>query len=387
MLASLSRSLKFLTIHAPDDLHAWSGTIVRMRHSLGISKSQCILLDDMRVKFIQRKWMGVKTRVWSKLFGEKYLWQRDPIQLGAYARQVKQDYRGNESNIFFCPSSLPISYLHTSAPMCFWTDATFAGMLGFNPQFSGLCRESVRHGNDAEQRALKNCTLALYASQWAAKAAIANYDIDPQKIHVVPFGANIDCSRDEFSIKQISEAKSEEVCKLLFAGVDWEWKGGDKAVEILRLLLKRGVNAELHIVGCTPNCDLGPNAFVHGFVSKASVEGRAKLDKLFSEAHFLVLPTRTEAYGLVFAEASSFGLPSLGTNIGGIPTVLREGRNGFLFDLEADVSSYCDRIEALLGDFDSYRALALSSFLEYKRDLNWDAAGARVRELINEHCN
>ena len=89
----------------------------------------------------------------------------------------------------------------------------------------------------------------------------------------------------------------------------------------------------------------------------------------------------------MFAEASPFGLPSLGTNIGGIPTVVREGENGFLFDLEADVSSYCDRIEALMGDFDSYRALALSSFREYKRDLNWDAAGARVRELINAHCN
>lgn len=272
-------------------------------------------------------------------------------------------------------------------PMCFWTDATFAGMLGFNPHFSGLCRESVRHGNDAEQRALKNCTLALYASEWAAQTAVANYDVDPQKMHVVPFGANIDCSRDEFSIKQISEAKSQEVCKLLFAGVDWEWKGGDKAIEILNLLLKRGVNAELHIVGCTPNRDFGPNVVVHGFVSKASVEGRAKLDKLFSEAHFLLLPTRTEAYGLVFAEASSFGLPSLGTNIGGVPTVVREGKNGFLFDVAASASSYCDRIEALMGDADSYRALALSSFLEYKRDLNWDVAGARVRGLIDAHCS
>ena len=376
----------FVTRHYPDDVHAWSGTVFKMRQSLGFSSNECISLHDYEANWVTAKWMGIKARGWGKLLHKKYLRQRDPILLRGYAERVFRETREKGFDALFSPSSLPISYLEASMPMCFWTDATFAGMLGFNPHFSGLCRESVRHGHDAEQRALKNCTLALYASDWAAKTALANYDVDPQKIHVVPFGANIDCSRDEFSIQQISEAKSQKVCKLLFAGVDWEWKGGDKAIEILRLLLKRGVNTELHIVGCTPNRDLGPNVFVHGFVSKASVEGRAKLDKLFSEAHFLVLPTRTEAYGLVFAEASSFGLPSLGTSIGGVPTVVREGRNGFLFDVEASASSYCDRIEALMGDADSYRALALSSFLEYKRDLNWDVAGARVRELINAHC-
>ena len=67
-------------------------------------------------------------------------------------------------------------------------------MLNFYPEFSNLCNETIRNGNGMEQAALSNCELAIYSSEWAAASAINNYQVDREKIKVVPYGANLSCT-------------------------------------------------------------------------------------------------------------------------------------------------------------------------------------------------
>jgi glycosyltransferase involved in cell wall biosynthesis len=47
---------------------------------------------------------------------------------------------------------------------------------------------------------------------------------------------------------------------------------------------------------------------------------------------------------VVFAEASSFGVPSLATNVGGIPSAVKDGLNGKTFPPDADAEDYCDYV-------------------------------------------
>jgi glycosyltransferase involved in cell wall biosynthesis len=54
------------------------------------------------------------------------------------------------------------------------------------------------------------------------------------------------------------------------------------------------------------------------------------LPKYFRSADAFVLPSETESFGLVFAEAMSCGLPILASNVGGIPEVVRHGVDGLL---------------------------------------------------------
>ncbi|TSA49979.1 MAG: glycosyltransferase [Sphingobacteriales bacterium] len=44
-----------------------------------------------------------------------------------------------------------------------------------------------------------------------------------------------------------------------------------------------------------------------------------------------MVPSRAECYGIVFAEASSYGLPSVSTDTGGVSAVVKEGVNVFYF--------------------------------------------------------
>ncbi|GJD46961.1 D-inositol-3-phosphate glycosyltransferase [Methylobacterium cerastii] len=73
----------------------------------------------------------------------------------------------------------------------------------------------------------------------------------------------------------------------------------------------------------------------------------------YAHADAVVVPSRWEGYGLVAAEAMSFGTPVVASRIGGLATLVEDGVSGFLFDPASagelhDVLSGLDR-ETLMG--------------------------------------
>jgi glycosyltransferase involved in cell wall biosynthesis len=291
-----------------------------------------------------------------------------------------------DCDVIFSPGTIPISYLCTKKPLVFWTDATFAGMVNFYPAYSNLCAETIKNGNNAEQLALSKCRIAIYTSDWAANSAIMNYNVDPAKVKVVPFGANIDTNRSSQDINLIVRNKKFDICRLLFVGVEWQRKGGDFAVAVADLLNKRGRKTELHVVGCNPQGKVPGFVIQHGFVSKKTEEGKSLLNKLMSDSHFLILPSLADCVPVVFAEASSFGLPCLASRVGGIPTAVQDGKNGHTFSLDDKPEKYCECIEDLMSSTQKYGMLAQSSFKEYSERLTWSTAGSKLASLIHEFC-
>ena len=100
------------------------------------------------------------------------------------------------------------------------------------------------------------------------------------------------------------------------------------------------------------------------------------------ESHFLILPSKADCSPHVLAEANSFGLPCLTTNVGGIPGIIRDGVNGKLFALEASARDYCDFVVNQLADPQRYRRLMLASFQEFQTRLNWRVACEQVSALL-----
>jgi glycosyltransferase involved in cell wall biosynthesis len=376
--------LAYVTTYDPSDVHAWSGAGHYMLKALQAAGFQTEAVGGLRRKapFLS----PLKKVFYSILLSRNYLKEREPYLLEHYASQVKSALANVSHDVVFSPGTLPIAYLQTEKPVVFWTDATFAGMQDFYPDFSNLCAETIEKGNMAEQLALSNCRLAIYCSEWAARTALEQYTVDPKKVKVVTFGANLDSTRSIRDINSIIEQKNLDSCKLLFIGVEWFRKGGDIALRVAELLTQRGIPTQLDIVGCDPPVNLPAYARQHGFISKATAEGRRLLDGLMAGAHFLLLPSRAECCGVVLAEAASFGLPSLAANVGGLSTVIRDGKNGYLFPLDADPEEYCARIQELISSRQKYAQLALSSFREYSQRLNWSYAGRQVYELVQEFC-
>lgn len=377
--------IAYATEHDPYDINAWSGLVVFMREALKEAGVDVHAEGPLKEEAIVRT--KLKKGFYKYIRKQNYLRDREPAVQRGYARQLERKLKGVEADALVVPGSTLLAYLNVPYPLVFWSGSTFASMIDFNDGFSNLTRETVQRGHEMEQAALSNCALALYASDWAANSAIDNYDVDPNKVKVVSYGPNLRHSYSAADIRAHVEAKTFETCKLLFVGRYWGPKGGDTVLEVARQLNEQGVPTELDIVGCTPPHDVPNYVKVHGWVRKETPEGLALLDKLYKEAHFFVLPTLAEAFGVVFAESSSYGLPSIAPRIGGITTAIKDGRNGWLVNPKEGTKPYIDNITHLFNDPARYRKLSIRAFNEYETRLNWTAAGQKARALISDFCH
>ena len=94
------------------------------------------------------------------------------------------------------------------------------------------------------------------------------------------------------------------------------------------------------------------------------------------------MPSIAEAYGLVFCEANAYGVPCLSTSTGGIPAIVQNDVNGFLFAQEAAAADFAEYILAAVTP-GRYRQLACGALTTYKGKLNWAASGAKMKMLID----
>ncbi|HRE57068.1 MAG TPA: glycosyltransferase family 4 protein [Candidatus Kapabacteria bacterium] len=250
--------------------------------------------------------------------------------------------------------------------------------------FQNLWKCSLQELVEIEVMALHKFRKITYPTQWAAKSTIQDLNIDAQKIFIAPFGANIEES-DIPDFEKVVRTKKSEICRLLFLGVDWKRKGGAIALETLKTMLSMNIPAELIVCGCVPPSQcIHPAMKVIPFLDKNNVHQRTSLHELLTSSSFLLLPTRAEAYGIVFCEASAFGLPSISTNVGGVSGVVREGKNGHLLPPDADAIDYAKLIAEIWEDQQRYCALSLSSRKEYEQRLNWKVWAEIVFQNIHK---
>ena len=374
--------IAYVTSYDADDVRNWSGLGFFIRKALIDAGLE---VETMRPR-VPRFSPGITARrVFSgRVRGQAYLWSRDPALLRRQADDVARQLEASDADVVFSPGTLPIAYLDETRPIVFWADATFDLMLDLYPGFINLTSASKAAGQRADAEALARASLALYASDWAAQSARETYGASPGKVEVVPFGANLYEATDPNLVARLISERPRDVCRLLFVGVDWERKGGELAVKVTQDLNAGGLATVLTVVGCEPDVpgDLRGIVDVRGFVDKSTESGRAELQSLLAKSHFLILPSEAECYGLVLCEANAYGVPCLASSVGGIPTIIRDGVNGRLFDPGEDGSSFVQFVLSTFGDHERYQALARTSYEEYRARLNWLVSGARVKELL-----
>lgn len=366
----------------PAQIGSWSGLPHFLWQALERQGLQLhrILLQSRR----RQLWRLAKFGAIKLLTGRRYLRDRDPALLHSYARQIEEALAGQDYDFLFCPGTAPIACVKTEVPIAFWVDASFAGMKDFYESYTSLHPGSIRDGDDSDQAALDRAALAIYSSDWAADSVRRAYRVDPARLHVVRFGANLKNVPTTAEIHAAIDQRGRDVCRLLFIGVDWKRKGADIAVAALDELERLGVKAQLTIIGCQPppGTRLPDNVKVLGFISKATEEGRQLIKQHLRESHFFFMPSRAEAYGLVFCESSAFGLPCVATDVGGVPSIVENGVNGWLLPADAPPAAYAERLHAMWQDPAIYEACARNGRRLYEERLNWDAAAQKTVGLM-----
>jgi glycosyltransferase involved in cell wall biosynthesis len=363
---------------SPLDKRSWSGTTYYTYQQ--IRKNYEVEIFNYKWTWRLREWLTMQKSLNRKLFKKNTAVEFLRSYSKYFSRQLQKDLKKRPVDVLFVSaSSQLIAYLETDIPIVYMTDASFQQLQGYYPYFSNLAAYNIRQGIELDRKAFEKAAHCMLASEWNKNSAVNDYGIDPNKISIVPCGANMDVILSAEDIK----TNQPDRCHLLFLGVEWERKGGDIALETFRLLKQTGANPHLHIIGCVPPVDFAEerNITVIPFLDKNKPEDFNQLHRIFFQTDFLLLPTRAECAGVVFSEASAYAIPSITTDTGGVNTYVKNGINGFALPLHAGADVYAEKISQLLGDKQAVQDLRLSSRKYYEENLKWDLWGSQFQQI------
>lgn len=293
-----------------------------------------------------------------------------------FALQVQKELSKKTCDLLFAPvASSELSYLNVSIPVVYVSDAT-PRLLDETYTNFYKSREEFSRRAAQEKIAIAKATTSIYSSQWAADSAIQDYGAEAAKVQVISFGANIDSPPSASDIYQKCDRPR---CRLLFIGKDWQRKGGNIAYETLLALLEKGVDTELVMLGSVPPEPLEHERLrIIPFLNKNIKQERDRFEQLLLESHFLMFPTRADCSPISICEANAFGVPVMTTDVGGIPTIMRSGQNGYMFPLSATPEDYGKAIAEVFQNRERYRELVRSCRAEYDLRLNWGTWARKV---------
>ena len=238
--------------------------------------------------------------------------------------------------------------------------------------------------------ALRKSRLAIYASDWAAQSAIDQHGGDPAKIRVLPLGANLEGTLTDEELDILIPKRQSRPWQFLLVAVDWMRKGADIALEVIGELNRRGFPSELVVAGCRPPHSIGGlerYLRLEGYLDKRMTEARDRLAQLYRSSLFYFMPSRAEAFGIVFCEANAFGVPCLATNTGGVRSVIQDDVNGRCFAPDQPTSDYADFILSTMRS-GVYPTMCRNSLRLSHEKLNWNASVgslmARLHSIVAE---
>jgi N-acetyl-alpha-D-glucosaminyl L-malate synthase BshA len=103
-----------------------------------------------------------------------------------------------------------------------------------------------------------------------------------------------------------------------------------------------------------------------GITEKVLFLGKQEnVEDLLSISDLKLLLSEKESFGLVLLEAMACGVPSVGTNIGGIPEVIEHGVTGFLSEV-GEVENIADQAISILIDPDLHKRFSENSIQRVK---------------------
>lgn len=368
--------IAYITTISPFDKNSWSGTNYYVRKALEAQGCELYCIYGCRkitLGMIFRK-------LQSKVLRKNYQAIRSVTAAKGWAKFISSRLE-DDTDAILSLSTIPVAYLRTNIPVFVYIDGCYEYMLGqgFNRL---LNKTEVAH--EIERCAFENSTKVFTSSDASANTIKRFYaNLDSSKIKVVPLGANLDEMPSKEEIMENIRRKDMTICKVLFVGVDWIRKGADIVVETIELLHDEGFPVELHLAGLREIPVSLPSYIInHGFIDKKEKGGMEKLVRLYKNSHFLFVPSRGEAYGLVFSEASAYGLPSVSHSVGGITTIVKDNENGKLFPLGTKPAVFAKYIKGTFSNKVAYQELSMRTYDRFAEHLNWRVAGNRlVREM------
>lgn len=168
---------------------------------------------------------------------------------------------------------------------------------------------------------------------------------------------------------------------VLFVGRASFEKGAIDAAKAVLALRQQGTAVTLLLIGQTaPEFDrfyARLDAREKEGIRPLGILSDADKHGLLAGATALLLPSRTDSFGIVLLEAWAHGVPVIAARAGGIPGVVDDGQNGLLVNF-GDVPALTQALQRLLTDEQLRRQMGQHGRLKTETTYTWTAVADRV---------
>jgi glycosyltransferase involved in cell wall biosynthesis len=113
---------------------------------------------------------------------------------------------------------------------------------------------------------------------------------------------------------------------------------------------------------------------------------RNMLSSYYKEADLLCVPSLSDSLPTVVLEAFISGTPVVGSHVGGIPFMVRNGRTGWLVRHE-DPNALAQVLEDITKSPNLLPILGEAAFREANERFSWKNIGLHLSEIIQNHCS
>lgn len=235
--------------------------------------------------------------------------------------------------------------------------------------YSYMTYKQICLEEEKQKKFFDSCAGIFTMGKWLEKELVSEYSIPTNKVHAVGGGINIDAKKIDISLKTRN--------RILFVGRDFERKNGPLVIAAFNNLKKQRNNLELYIAGVEERKEyLGEGIHFLGDL------GQNQLPQYYNLCDVFIMPSVFEAYGLVFAEALSYGLPCIGLNKFEMPYFIENQVTGLLLNSH-DVQELSELINEILSNevfFDNVE----KKREHYLKEYSWDSVANRIMSVINE---
>ncbi|AKG44492.1 D-inositol 3-phosphate glycosyltransferase [Streptomyces xiamenensis] len=232
-----------------------------------------------------------------------------------------------------------------------------------------------------------------------AAELVRHYEADPMRTAVVHPGVNLDVFRpaDGRAAARARLGLPQDALIPLFVGRIQPLKAPDLLLHAVRDLLDRDPSlAEpgrmvVPIVGGPSGTGLARPERLQKLAERLGLSrlvrfhppvGQERLADWYRAASVLVMPSYSESFGLVAAEAQACGTPVIAAAVGGLPVVVRDQATGFLIE-DHDPVHYADALGRFAADASLSARLGQAAALHACR-FGWAATAAGTVSVYRE---
>src|SRR5690625_3610787 len=224
-----------------------------------------------------------------------------------------------------------------------------------------------------------------------ARELVELYDADPQRVSVVSPGVDVDIFNpggpDARSRARTELGLPADRDIIVFAGRIQPLKAPDVLVQALGALAHRDPSRPLPLLviiggpsgddlALAKLKDLAAGAGISEHIRWQPPVPRPQLPQWFRAADVVAVPSRSESFGLVAAEAQAVGTPVLAADVGGLQTIIKDGDSGLLV-ASHDPHDWARKMRRVLDDRVLYERLVHGA-QERTRELSWDTAAEKM---------